>query len=376
MVDKLNKIQRCYHCGAILQSEDKNKEGFISPEIMNKYPEGFLLCNNCYSTEKFTNEPKEASFDEEYTKILHEIKRKGALVVYVIDLFSFEGSFINKIIDLLFGVDVVVVGNKRDLLPKDANDEDIKEYVAHELRNINFNVLDVVLTSTVGKNSGIDEMYEAILKYDNNRDVYFVGASTSGKSTLILSLLKKYLNKTDKVITTHNFEGTSLNGYIIPITNSNSIYETPGTSIDNSLLSKVDRFSQNLIVPKKAAVAKKVVLTKNTAILFGSLCQIELLSKERTQAMIYVSDQVEVKVHKGNNDENFKKQILRNKYQPSSNNFNYLKDFDIYDLEISQDGKRDIGISGLGWISIEGANQTFRISVPKGVYVYTTRSKI
>ena len=118
-MDKLSKIQRCYHCGAILQCEDETKEGYIDFNIINKYPEGFLLCNNCFSTEKFSNGPKEASFDEEYTKVLEEIKRKNALVVYVVNLFSFEGSFINKIIKLLNGLDILVVGNKRDLLPVD-----------------------------------------------------------------------------------------------------------------------------------------------------------------------------------------------------------------------------------------------------------------
>ena len=375
-MDKLSKIQRCYHCGAILQCEDEAKEGYIDFNIINKYPEGFLLCNNCFSTEKFSNGPKEASFDEEYTKVLEEIKRKNALVVYVVNLFSFEGSFINKIIKLLNGLDILVVGNKRDLLPIDLKDEKIKEYVKQKLNEIKLNVLDVVITSTVNKTYGIHEMYNAILKYSNNRDVYFLGASTSGKSALIESLIKNYSNKTNKVITTHKFADTELIGYSIPISDKNYIYETPGTSIDNSILSKIDRQMQNIIIPNESVSAKKVVLNKNTAILFGSLCQVELLSKGKMNAYVYVSSKVNIKTHKNNNDTYFKKQIERNKYQPSSKKHNTFKDFDIYDLEIEQIGKRDIGIAGLGWITIEGNAQTFRISVPKGVYVYTSRSKM
>ena len=283
-MDKLSKIQRCYHCGAILQCEDESKEGYIDFNIISKYPEGFLLCNHCFSTEKFSNGPKEASFDEEYTKVLEEIKRKNALVVYVVNLFSFEGSFINKIIKLLNGLDILVVGNKRDLLPIDLKDEKIKEYVKQKLNEIKLNVLDVVITSTVNKTYGIHEMYNAILKYSNNRDVYFLGASTSGKSALIESLIKNYSNKTNKVITTHKFADTELIGYSIPISDKNYIYETPGTSIDNSILSKIDRQMQNIIIPNESVSAKKVVLNKNTAILFGSLCQVELLSKGKMNA--------------------------------------------------------------------------------------------
>ena len=36
----------------------------------------------------------------------------------------------------------------------------------------------------------------------------------------------------------------------------------------------------------------------------------------------------------------------------------------------------DIAILGLGWISFKGNNQTFRVSVPKGVYIYTSRAKV
>ena len=83
---ELNKLQRCYHCGALLQTEDPNKEGYISPSIIEKYPEGLLLCNNCYKTEKFNNNPQEAYFDADYEKILNVIRNKKALVVYVVDL--------------------------------------------------------------------------------------------------------------------------------------------------------------------------------------------------------------------------------------------------------------------------------------------------
>ena len=56
-MDKLSKIQRCYHCGAILQCEDEAKEGYIDFNIINKYPEGFLFFFFCFSTEKFSNGP-------------------------------------------------------------------------------------------------------------------------------------------------------------------------------------------------------------------------------------------------------------------------------------------------------------------------------
>ena len=375
---ELNKLQRCYHCGALLQTEDPSKEGYISPDIIEKYPEGLLLCNNCYKTEKFSNNPQEATFDEDYTTILKEIRTKKALVVYVVDLFSFEGSFINKIIELLDGVDVLVVANKRDLLPPDVNDDELKEYVAHRLRVAKFKVVDTVITST-SNGYNLHEMFNLITKYSNERDVYFVGASTSGKSALISEFLKQYLNNTSKMIVTYTFDNTHLRGIRIPITNKTYIYETPGTSIDNSILSKVERPVFNAITPKKAVEAKKMSLTKDTCLLFGSLACIELLSKEKTQTYVYTSNKVEVKAHKsivGDNSKYIANVFSKGSLKPASEKIKSIKDFDVYEFQITEEGDRDIGILGLGWINFNGNKQSFRVYVPKGVYVYTTRSKI
>ena len=375
---ELNKLQRCYHCGALLQTEDPSKEGYISPDIIEKYPEGLLLCNNCYKTEKFSNNPQEATFDEDYTTILKEIHAKKSLVVYVVDLFSFEGSFINKIIELLDGVDVLVVANKRDLLPPDVNDDELKEYVAHRLRVAKFKVVDTVITST-SNGYNLNEMFNLITKYSNERDVYFVGASTSGKSALISEFLKQYLNNTSKMIVTYTFDKTHLRGIRIPITNKTYIYETPGTSIDNSILSKVERPVFNAITPKKTVEAKKMSLTKDTCLLFGSLACIEMLSKEKTQTYVYTSNKVEVKAHKsivGDNSKYIANVFSKGSLKPASEKIKSIKDFDVYEFQITEEGGRDIGILGLGWINFNGNKQSFRVYVPKGVYVYTTRSKI
>ena len=258
---ELRKVQRCYHCGVVLQTEDAKKEGYIRKEILNAYPEGLLLCDNCYNTQRFNSVPKEANFDEQYLSILQEIKDKKPLVVYVIDLFSFEGSFISKITEMLSDTDVLVVANKRDLLPKEAKDEKIKEYVAHRLRVSKLQVRDVILTST-NPAYNIDLLVDKILELRHGRDVYVVGPSLSGKSALITEVLKIYDNPTSSLITTCNFEGTELRGFKIPLDMKTYIYETPGTSNDNSILSKVEKPVQNLIIPKKTIVVQRKQLLK------------------------------------------------------------------------------------------------------------------
>lgn len=374
---ELNRVQKCYHCGSVLQTENPEGEGYITPDIFKQFPGGLLLCNSCYKNERFSNSPKEASFNRDYDILLDEIRRKNALVVYTLDLVSFEGSFISRITKKLEGIDVLAIANKRDLLPEEANNDALKEYVAHRLRMIQLSVLDVCITSTGRNKSGLQEMYDKILEYSKDeRDVYFIGASSSGKSALISEFLKMFENKTNKMIVTHNFEGTSLRGFRIPISSKHYIFETPGTGIDNSILSKVEKQVANQIIPKKKIIAKKLTMSKGSFLISGGLCALELIDGPKTVIKLFASANIESKVRKGTAEKISSTSFRRGALKPVSEHFRDIKDFDAYDIEITEEGERDIGIAGLGWIHFIGNKQTFRIYVPRGVYVYTTRSKV
>ena len=126
---ELNKVTRCYRCGVILQTDDPTAEGYISRDIVEKYPDGLLLCNNCFENERFNDTPQEPKFEEEFQTILDTVKKTNGLIVYVIDVFSFEGSFITKLNHSIKDLDVLVVANKRDLMPKNTNDDELINYI-------------------------------------------------------------------------------------------------------------------------------------------------------------------------------------------------------------------------------------------------------
>ena len=62
--------------------------------------------------------------------------------------------------------------------------------------------------------------------------------------------------------------------------------------------------------------------------------------------------------------------------KPINKNINNQKDLDVYEINVSEINKRDIGIQGLGWFSFEGNEQIFRIYVPHNVAIYKSRAKI
>ena len=51
-------------------------------------------------------------------------------MVYVVDVFNFESSFNPEINTALSGLDIILVANKFDLLPKSTNEAKLKDYVA------------------------------------------------------------------------------------------------------------------------------------------------------------------------------------------------------------------------------------------------------
>lgn len=370
----LKKVKRCSHCGAILQDNDKNVAGYIDTAILKKYPDGVLLCNNCFEQEK-SNISNQVDVDSQYEIMLNNLRKQGGLAVYLVDLFSFEGGFPSRITELLEGLDVLVIGNKIDLLPKNTNEEALVEYIKHRLRLAKLNVLDVMITSSSFEYN-TKQTFERIIEAAKGRNVYFMGSSTCGKSTLINSYLKSMTNKTNKMIVLHTFKGTDLRGYKIPIDNNSSIYEIPSFPINNSMLGLIEMPVAGLIVPQRTVKVVKKTLTADSALIILGLAMIKLTSKEKTEISCYFSENVDLKVKKGNCDKYFEQFIEKGNQKNTSFKYKNLSNFDVFDIDITEKDGRDIGILGLGWISFNGNKQKFRVYVPKGVYVYSTRSKI
>lgn len=369
----VSKIKKCYKCGALLQTSEPNEIGYISKQIVEKYPNGLLVCNDCYKKAK-EEKTTDVVIDPEYYNIVDEIVSKRPLIVYVVDLFSFEGSFIDDINIQLKDCDVLAIGNKRDLLPANANDQELIKYVEERLKLSNLNVVDVVLTSST-KKYNIDIMTKKIAQYSQNRDVYFVGASVSGKSLLIQEFLKEFTNNTNKPIITHTFKGTSLRGFKIPLDKKTYIYETPGFPINNSMLSILDLLEGRKLIPEHALSPKLFKINQGHSIILGGLALIELLVGIEQQVEVYVNTEIDVKVSR-NGESSFADAIKHKILRPNSKSLNSFADFDVYDFKILEDEERDIGILGLGWIHFKGNKQTFRAFIPKGVYVYTSKSKV
>ncbi|EGF48839.1 GTPase YqeH, partial [Lacticaseibacillus rhamnosus MTCC 5462] len=71
----------------------------------------------------------------------------------------------------------------------------------------------------------VDELLTAIEKYREHRDVYVVGVTNTGKSTLINRIIKQ-LTGVEDLITTSRFPGTTLDRIMIPLDDGQSLIDT------------------------------------------------------------------------------------------------------------------------------------------------------
>lgn len=374
---EIRRVLRCYKCGTILQDEKVNDKGYISSDILNNHKSEILMCNDCFDKLIFNPGPVLDDIDEDFYSIIDDARATDSLIVLVLDLFSFEGFASQRFRNSIDSSNVLVVGNKRDLLPKEIDDEVLKEHIRHRLRNTcNLNVQEIILTSSI-ENYNIDILLERINSLRARHDVYILGFPNSGKTSLVNCLLKHYQNKTTRVISTIDYPGTKIRVFEVPLDRTSNLYDIPGMSSHNSIQDVVEPTIVNQLLFKKPISIKSTTLSQGNAIAIGGLAKIELIKGPKTNVKMFVSEKIELKtIRSKDTDEVFYNMIEKKIIKPVSKYLTSYEVFDMYDVKVDQDGERDIGILGLGWISFKGNNQTFRVSVPKGVYIYTSRAKV
>ncbi|MCI1244961.1 MAG: hypothetical protein LKG11_03335 [Bacilli bacterium] len=383
-MSKVNVVRRCYSCGAILQSGRKDKEGYIDPELLTHPLSEVLFCSRCYSEAHFNLLPLEPKVSADFLLMLDDAAASDALIVYVVDVISFESSFSRAIAERIKSLRILVLANKRDLMPKETKDEDIEEYVAHRFRvaslPVEKNQVITVSLTTLANVQGVAQRIESERK---GHDVYIIGPNGSGKSLFFTAFLRNYLNASNHNITTSVYPGTSLRLMQIPLDNSSFLYDTPGTSIKNAVVGVVEPECARQIIPTTPLKERKFAMRKGGALFIGGLAHIELidpgLAKDGEVGIrAYFGDGVSLRkiAAPGDIAESFRKRLEKGGLAPTTHLIRDQRDFDVFDFKVEEEGSRDLGIAGLGWINFKGAKETFRVYVPKGVSVYGSRCKV
>lgn len=374
---EIKRIRRCNHCGVVLQRVDKDRKGYISVPYEHMPLDQIVYCDDCYHKMQVNIGGASQKVSEDVLTILRDAVATDALIVYVVDLFLANGSLKKELIDRIKRNKVLVIGSKRDLLPQKADDEKIKQFIFTAFEEAGVKPIDVVLVSA-SKNYQIDLLKETISKHREKHDVYVIGSSLSGKTTIIDKLLMNYENKTRKQIRSEHYPNTNSLVLHIPLDKSSSLYQLPGFELDDTAIGLVEKNLWKYIIPKKEIKARKFRLSEGETIVVGGLGAVSVDEGKTAEVHAYFSDAVELKkMASKNTDLFFKTNLVRKELRPVSEIITSFINFDLYEIILPTNNESyDIGVKGLGWFSFKANGQRVRCLVPRGAAIRESKSKI
>lgn len=248
-------IKKCKGCGILLQTDNQNKLGYTK-DYNNE------LCERCFKLKNYGEYYNVKLNNTNYKEILNKIPN-SSLIVYITSILNINFNYIDNF------KNVLIVLTKRDLLPKSIKETKLINYIKSHVDNY----IDIEVVSSE-KNYNIDNLYEKIKKYGKDKEIYFVGMTNSGKSTLINRLISNYTDDSAK-LTTSIYPSTTLDKVYINIDNV-KIIDTPGLLSEKTILNKLELKEIKKITPKKEIKPKIYQIKRDTSLLIGDLIRIEI----------------------------------------------------------------------------------------------------
>lgn len=270
-------MNKCIGCGVQLQTEEKNQLGYTT-NIEKK------LCERCFRIRNYGEYKTVTKSNEEFINILKNINNTKDLVILVIDIFN-----LNKNLDVIkqnIKNDILLVLTKRDILPKSTHDEKLLEYID----DYKLNIKDKIVISS-NKNYNFDKLYELINRYKTSKNVYVVGYTNAGKSTMINKLIYNYSDNTDE-ITTSILPSTTLNEINIKINDDLNIIDTPGVLIEKNFYNILNGKELKKIIPKKEIKPLSYQAKEKQYILIDKYAYLET---ENMNIVLFMSNSLNIK---------------------------------------------------------------------------------
>lgn len=368
----MNEIH-CQGCGVLIQTEDKLARGYAPASALTREE---VICQRCFRLRHYNEIQDIPLDDDEFLQILHGISETDSIVVKIVDIFDFQGSWLNGLQRFVGNKDIILVGNKVDLLPKSVNQNKIINWMRMSARELGLKPSAVFLISAA-KGHGISELALEIDKRRAGKDVYVVGCTNVGKSTFINRLIKSVTGTKDDVITTSLFPGTTLDLIGIPLDDGALLYDTPGIINPHQMAHVVSKKTLKVIQPTKEIKPKVFQLNEKQTLFIGGLGRFDYIRGGRRSFTCYFSNALQIHRTKLEKADQLYKEHLGNLLQPpfAKEEAENMPTFEKHEFYIKED-KTDIVFSGLGWITVNQKDAHIAVHSPKGVGVSIRKSVI
>lgn len=329
-------MNKCIGCGLKLQSTDETKEGYIRPSNVERSQ----LCERCFRIQNYNEYQVVDKTNKDFVKIFKKVDKSKDLVLLVVDLLNIGelerlGEYIHN--------DIILVLTKRDLVPKRIYEEKLLNY----FDSLHLNIVDKIIISSKN-NYHLDELMELVFEHKKSKNVYVVGITNAGKSTLINKIIYNY-SILDSKITTSILPSTTLDTIEVPISEDLIFIDTPGLLVEQSIVDKVDPETLRKIVPKTELKPTIFQVKSDQIFLVDNLIRLEV--KEDNNIVFYISNNLPIMRYYKDNEK--------------------LKDLVKHELTISE--VEDIVIEGLGFIKVMKP-ATIILYTLDNVGVYTRKS--
>jgi 30S ribosome assembly GTPase len=361
----------CIGCGVKIQTEDRGAIGYAPTSALEKED---IICQRCFRLKHY-NEVQDVNLtDDDFLKILNEIGKSDALIVKIVDIFDFNGSWLPGLHRFVGNNKILLVGNKVDLLPKSVKPNKLINWMKQEAKELGLRPEEVFLVSAE-KGQFINEVAAAIDEYREGKDVYVVGCTNVGKSTFINRILKEVTGEGD-VITTSHFPGTTLDIIEIPLSDGKALVDTPGIINHHQMAHYVDKRDLKVITPKKEIKPKVYQLNEGQTLFFGGLARFDYITGGRRSFVCHFSNELTIhrtKLEKA--DDLYRNHAGELLTPPRMEDMESFPELVKHEFTIKE-GKTDIVFSGLGWITINDPGAKVAAYVPKGVHALVRKSLI
>ena len=312
--------------------------------------------------------------DDDFLRILNGLGTQDGLIVKIVDIFDFNGSWLPGLHRFVGKNPVLLVANKVDLLPKSVKHNKVVNWIKREAKKLGMQPVDVMLVSA-HKGIGMAEVTEAINKYRKGKDVFVVGCTNVGKSTFINRIIKTATGE-GEVITTSHFPGTTLDMIEIPLDDGSALFDTPGIINHHQMAHFLDASELKYIMPKKEIKPKVYQQNAGQTLFIGALARFDFIKGERSAFTVHVANDLPIhrtKLEKADDlYANHKGELLA---PPTAKFIDKLPQLVRHEFSIKEP-KTDVVISGLGWVTVQHSGVVVAAYAPKGVEVFIRPSLI
>ena len=366
-----------------------------------------VVCARCYSLRNYGKVKNEAaeilmpSFD--FGRVvgdrLSKVGPGGAVVLLLVDLIDFDGSFPVDAVDVISpyvaneSVDVLLVGTKVDLLPTQCTRARVTSFVRRRAKDLGLKRASGVHLVSAHSGMGVNilsEQLETLL--DEGREVWVVGAQNAGKSSLINRLSKKYggPGPEDGGPLASHLPGTTLGVVKLPglLPNGSDVYDTPGLLQPFQVSGRLTNEEARAVLPRKRLAPRTYRAEIGSSIHIGGLARIDVVDSPQRTLYLTVWASHDVPTHymvrgEGGKADDFYEKHAGGKLSPPVGEHRAAqlgewgcRTVSVYG-ESWQRSDRDISIGGLGWVGVGcNGNASFRVWTHEGVQVETRESLV